>query len=99
MSERKKWRSGWMVAAALLVPALYVLSSGPTRTLAFRRHMTTVGTSTDGSGRIGVDVSLFDDHGVWWPKVYAPLVMLSEHPWGDLLNSYWDLFPIRNQIH
>lgn len=80
---------GWGVAALALLPVLYVLSSGPTQTVAFRRHV----THHIDSGR--VQARAVTDMGAWWPIVYAPLIWAEDQSWGGPLVWYWKLFPIR----
>jgi hypothetical protein len=94
MSDERKMRV-WPWIAALLIglPVLYVLSSGPTQTVAFRSHVSylpVLASSGPGSMAAVSDI----DMGRWWPGVYAPLLWVSEQSWGDPLNWYWALFPI-----
>jgi len=79
-----------IVVAAIAIPVLYVLSSGPALSLAFTWHQPTV--LDDGDGNLGVTINL--DEGPWWPVVYAPLQWVSEQSWGERLCWYWQLFPI-----
>src|SRR6476659_4147226 len=92
MSDRKKF--GWPSIVALLIglPVLYVLSSGPTRSLAFGVRVAHLSVTSSGD-EIGGPVSI--DRGPWWPVVYAPLQWASEQRWGEPLNHYWGMFPIR----
>ena len=83
----------WTVAVLVVVPVLYVLSSGPMRSLAFRSiPLRNLDGTTDHS--MGGPV-LIRDEGMCWPIAYAPLVWVSEQPWGEsAISWYWDLFPI-----
>jgi hypothetical protein len=65
----------------LLMPLLYVLSSGPMHGMAFR-NASIIGYDPDGT----ILLSEPDD---WWPKVCAPLVWASERSWGNPLKRYW----------
>jgi hypothetical protein len=79
-----------ILVAAIAIPVLYVLSSGPALSCAFTWHQPTV--HDDGDGDLGVTINL--EEGPWWPVVYAPLQWVSEQPWGEWLCWYWELFPI-----
>jgi hypothetical protein len=79
-----------ILVAAIAIPVLYVLSSGPALSFAFTWHQPTV--HDDGDGDLGVTINL--DEGPWWPVVYAPLQWASEQAWGEWLCWYWELFPI-----
>jgi hypothetical protein len=79
-----------ILIAAVAIPVLYVLSSGPALSYAFTWHQPTL--HDDGDGNLGVTINL--DEGPWWPVVYAPLQWVSEQSWGEWLCSYWGLFPI-----
>ena len=80
----------WIVALLIGLPVLYVLSSGPLRTVAFRDRPILLSEQrfTSSSTRV-------IDRGPWWPIVYAPLVWASNEPWGERLQFYWHCFPIR----
>jgi hypothetical protein len=92
MSEnRKPGMVPWIVVTAAAVPLLYVLSSGPMITLAWRSR-TTIHATTPG-GPVQAETAI--DPGRWWLKVYGPLWWASEQTWGESLNWYWGLFPIR----
>lgn len=56
--QRKKTVRRRIVIAAIALPLLYILSSGPTQTLAFSRHYS---IERDGFGNVGVVVT--DDQG------------------------------------
>lgn len=91
--RRKRDWPVWFGVAMAILPVLYVLSSGPMQTVAFRGHVTQVGSAP---GPIGVDLNI--DPGTWWPRVYAPLLWASDKSWGEPINWYWSLFPIRETI-
>ena len=86
--ERKKagvWP--WIVALLIGLPVLYVLSSGPARTVACRRYSLNIANEWD--MRIVADK--------WWLTVYAPLCCVSENsaqPCAKILNLYSWKFPI-----
>ena len=89
--ERKHPIAPWILAAALALPFLYVLSSGPMQMLAFRSHVT-VAPAPAPAGGLAATCEI--DVGVWWPIVYAPLLWVSDQEWGEPLLWYWDLFPL-----
>lgn len=79
------WSS--IVVAAITLPMLYVVSSGPMLIVAFRHNIT---NTTDEFGRYtAID---YVDLSVWWPRAYAPLVWVSEQSWGGPLKWYWEQF-------
>jgi hypothetical protein len=47
-----------------------------------------------GSGNFAYEA--MRDPGTLWPKVYAPLVWIASHAWGETLVSFWNLFPVSN---
>jgi hypothetical protein len=88
MSEEHKPRVWpWIVALLIAMPVLYVLSSGPTRTVAF--HESSARTSDT-----SVSFTFFaaDE---WWLNLYDPLIWVSQQSWGEPLNWYWERFPLR----
>lgn len=92
MAERRKkpiWV--WGLGLLLALPVVYVASSGPLRTIAFRKYSGTFTAST-GSGTITIRDVI--EYGPWWPVVYRPLVRASEQSWGAPLQWYWELFPV-----
>src|SRR5262245_51428206 len=90
-SRRFRW---WAIGFAVVLPLLYVLSSGPMLTLAWRSHLTIIPTTPDGP----VEALATLDQGAWWPTVYAPLWWVSEKSWGAApLQWYWGLFPIPDE--
>jgi hypothetical protein len=91
--EQKKPGCPWMVALLVGLPLLYVLSSGPMQTVAFRCHVT---HSPDPAGSRAMIAESAVDPGVWWPTFYAPLWWAADQPWGEPLTWYWELFPIRS---
>jgi len=76
MSEKRNQSMvQWIVAAAVALPLLYVLSSGPMQTIAFRRHTSLLSVP----GRPGAVIAeTAVEMGIWWPRVYAPLWWVSE---------------------
>jgi hypothetical protein len=90
--QRKQSVVPWIIVTAVVIPLLYILSSGPMQTIAFRKH--TLHASAPGiSGAVMAETIV--DMGFWWPTVYAPLWWVSEQSWGEPLSWYWNLFPIR----
>jgi len=76
-----------MKEIATLFALLYVLSSGPTRPLAYElRHE----RFRDGGREVIGDTILVRR---WWRTIYAPLVWESNQPSGSWLGLYWSLFP------
>jgi len=83
-NRRERWAK-WMLAAAVVgVPALYVFSSGPTRTVAFHKSSITATNP-------GVTFFMADE---WWLNLYEPLIWVSQQSWGTPLNWYWERFPL-----
>jgi hypothetical protein len=76
------------MAAIVVLPVLYVLSSGPLHGVAFR-DASIVGFDPD-----GIIVLYKPDD--WWAKVYAPLIWASERPWGRPLRRYWNFIETRS---
>ncbi len=90
MSEERKPLWPWIVAVLVGLPVLYVLSSGPMQTVAFRRYT----AHAVGGSRIGHSLTA-TKRGDWWPKVYAPLLWAADQSWGKPVKWYWRKFPIR----
>lgn len=78
------------VATAMLLSVLYVLSSGPTRMVAFRAERATLPAGSFMFATNAVRVA------PWWMTTYRPLFWASQLPWGTPLDWYWNLFPIRD---
>jgi hypothetical protein len=89
-NKRSRPRRRWIIAAVVLL-ALYVLSSGPTYAMTITFH-DVASASEDADGPPGVNLDM--DPAPWWPKIYAPLVWVAQQSWGDSLTSYWQLFPV-----
>ena len=87
--EQKRPLWPWIVAILIGLSLLYVLSSGPMQILAC--HLTEERTPLKGGG---VSVIYVDHRGMWWPKIYAPLVWASQQRWGASISRYWMLFPV-----
>ena len=88
--KRKQGWSTWILAAILIL-VLYVLSSGPSQSLALSGQI--IASAPDSLGRVGVGIDVA--YGPWWPKICAPLRWGAGQPWGDPLQRYWELFPIQ----
>ena len=69
VNRRERWAK-WTAVGLVALSVLYVLSSGPMVTVAFRDRYTS--TPVIGSNAVGVTIER--DPGVWWPQVYAPLL-------------------------
>jgi hypothetical protein len=89
INRRERWAKRTAVGLVVL-SVLYVLSSGPMQCVAFRAHRTHVNEI----GGPGMMIETIET-GFWWPAAYAPLLWASEQPWGEVVNWYWGLFPIR----
>jgi hypothetical protein len=90
MKERpKKWTRRRLLIAAVVVPLFYVLSSGPMASLAFSRDVWIhpIGDNADVA-------EVITHRGMWWPKIYAPLLWMTDYSWGTAIRSYWNLFPV-----
>jgi hypothetical protein len=93
VNRQKNWskRTKWTLSVLVILPTLYVLSSGPMRTVAIHRQGI---YSIDGAlitEAIGIENSAYQ-----WSMFYAPLTWASQIEQGKPLNWYWDLFPIRD---
>jgi hypothetical protein len=88
MRQKRKSRRR-ILAAAITLSLLYVLSSGPTYAMTLTYHVRIV---DDGSGDRGVNCDF--DPAPWWPTLYAPLLWVAEQSWGDVMIWYWHLFPV-----
>jgi hypothetical protein len=93
-NRRERWIKGTAIALVLM-PVLYTVSSGPMTIFAFRRHVTHVSTILP-DGTTGIVACSETSCGNWFPAAYAPLLCASEQPWGEVVNWYWSLFPIRS---
>jgi hypothetical protein len=90
--NRRERRSKWMALALALAPLLYVFSSGPLSMIAF--HARVVHTPTvmpDGSSVVTATSEM--ELSRWFPIAFAPLFWASEQPAGEVVFSYWMLFP------
>ncbi len=94
VNRRERWAK-WTAAALALTPVLYVVSSGPVKSVVYRRHVTHASTILP-DGTTGIIATCKQSYGNWFPLAYAPLLSASEHPWGEPVNWYWNLFPIRS---
>lgn len=93
VNRQKNWskRTKWNIAVLVILPTLYVLTSGPMRTVAIHRQGV---YSTDGAliaETIGNENSAYR-----WSMFYAPLTWISQIEQGKPLSWYWSLFPIRD---
>jgi hypothetical protein len=85
--DRKTPLWPWIVAVLILAPVLYILSSGPARSIMLRRSVGTYRLH----GRTHTVWTI--DEG-WWGLVYAPLRWAADQELGAPLEWYWELFPI-----
>ena len=103
MDKRREKPGGlfWLIVATIVLPLLYVASSGPARMIALRSYVVSVPSFAPPSSApgtpMGLDVDLVQTVDSWWITVYAPLDGAAEHAWGEPLHWYWDLFPIRER--
>ena len=93
VNRRERWAK-WTAVALVLTPVLYAVSSGPMKAAVYRRHVTHVSTILS-DGTTGIVAASEHDYGKWFPTAYAPLFSASEQRWGEPVNWYWRLFPIR----
>lgn len=97
MDERKKhgWPF-WFVVALIALPVLYLASSGPAlmiaRTRVFVASPSSSAVPTAPGSPIGTEAELVETVDDWWRTVYSPLDGAADHPWGEPLSWYWDLF-------
>src|SRR5262249_34253720 len=93
--ERKPGWGFWLTIALIVLPVLYIVSSGPARMIACRSTLPwSYPVVFNGSGgKIRLWKAVEEDH--WWRVTYRPLVWVTEQRWGTPLVWYWDLFPIR----
>jgi hypothetical protein len=85
-----------LLIAAIVVPLLYVLSSGPMVSLAFTQRVA-IESYTDAAGGGTYDLAhIITNRGAWWPKVYAPLLWIAGSSGYSKLRYYWGLFPVRS---
>src|SRR5262245_22471473 len=95
--NRWERRSKWMALALVMAPLSYVLSSGPLSMVAF--HARVVHTPTvmpDGSSVVTATSEM--DLSRWFPIAYAPIFWASEQVAGDVVFSYWMLFPHQRKV-
>jgi hypothetical protein len=91
MTDRKRpgvafWAT---VVVVVIIPILYVGSSGPTSRVIYKQK-TIIDTPPS---RLDVVVPVSEP---WWSAVYAPLRWASAKWWGQPLQRYWSLFPALN---
>lgn len=94
--NRRPWAKR-AILALVLVPLLYVVSSGPTKRLTFRRDVWTEPAVLP-DGTIGRTAHCRTDRGKWFPIAFAPLLVASDQPWGKPVAWYWNLFPIDESL-
>jgi len=97
VNRKERWAKRLALWLIVLLPTLYVLSSGPLIQLAFWRER--VGTPTaehigfQDDGQYQEEIMLIGRH-EWWENAYAPLKWMAQESWGAPLRWYWQLFPI-----
>ena len=92
--DRKTPLWPWIAALLIGLPVLYVLSSGPARSLLMRKASIVPGTIVLPDGRLGRvgpgEITLYGQ----WINAYGPLDWASQGKCGALLRWYWQRFPI-----
>src|SRR5262245_60695374 len=87
------WLAGrprWFWIATAVLALLYVLSSGPMTKIAWRGRQQVIRLQNG----LPLQATYLDVSG-WWKILYAPLWQVSLSSWGDPINAYWRLFPLR----
>lgn len=84
----RTWRF-WFVVFVVL-PSLYVASSGPARPLLALHRLDPPGTLFDPHPPFSVIVVVYD----YWTPAYAPLIWLQSRYQISFLWRYWNLYPI-----
>jgi hypothetical protein len=92
-NRRERWAK-WTAVVAVVLPLIYLLSSGPMTIVAFRRHVKHQETVLP-DGTTAVTATSETILGTWFYVTYAPLLWASEQSWGDGVFWYWELFPNR----
>jgi hypothetical protein len=92
MNDERKPLWPWIVALLIGLSFVYVMSSGPSQTLACRYRFE---YSILGGGFGQPTEQRILDRGRWWPKIFAPLVWAAEKKWGEPVNRYWGRFPVK----
>jgi hypothetical protein len=93
-NRRERWAK-WTAVALAIMPALYILSSGPMTIVGFRTRVKHTSTILP-NGTSAIQASSETSLGKWFSIAYAPLVLAAEQAWGDSVFSYWELFPNRS---
>jgi hypothetical protein len=92
MSEpRKKPLWPWIVALLIGLPVLYVVSSGPARTLLVEKRLV-IPTGPPGT-QLWIGPTVVVESGRW-KTLYLPLDLIAAQKIGALLRWYWDWFPL-----
>jgi hypothetical protein len=83
VNRRERWAK-WIAGVIAVLAVLYVASSGPMRCFGLCLDIARV------QGKPGTtpSFSLIETKG-WWPMIYAPLELASNHSWGEPLEWYW----------
>lgn len=86
---KKSKRKVWLIAG-LILPVLYVMSSGPTFSMALSAGQVKYEkvAGTDGTERLAATIEISPSP--WWQVAYAPLVLASGTTWGEPIASYWE---------
>jgi len=98
MDERPKKHAWafWLIVALIGLPVLYVLSSGPTRPLLIRRHVTGAGIR----GTVG-EILIREEYNYWRPLFWPLEDFWAWHyggAWAAPLEWYWDFFPAADDV-
>jgi hypothetical protein len=92
--ERKKAGIGFWISVVVASILLYVLNSGPTRTLLVRKRIVIPVGPPGVTLWLGPTVVVEDGN---WKTIYSPLDWAATRKFGAPLRWYWDLFPIADK--
>jgi hypothetical protein len=93
VNRRERWTKQAAIGLAATL-ALYIMSSGPMKFLAFRTQIVHVSTILP-NGTPAIQATSNTNLGTWFPIAYAPMLWASEQSWGEFVFWYWELFPNR----
>ena len=96
--QKKKPTAGFWITVALIGLPVYALSSGPMKSVMFRR--TEYRTPSGGKPSVAyaggtASVAYLEEWGVLWPKVYGPLIWAYQNgpkPVSGALGRYLELW-------
>jgi hypothetical protein len=93
MSDERKSLWPWIAAVLIGLPVLYLLSSGPSRSLLIQKRIVIPVGPRGVTLWIGPTVVVEDGN---WKTIYSPLDWAATQTFGAPLRWYWNLFPIRS---